>query len=167
MRRFAKALRLCDKLDDDAASEDFSASKSALEASCLDYALLSRANENDVLLYIQATSAHRRDRKQNATIDSNAFYPYAASLLQQLERMHSTACKKHPLNFNYFLVIEIPLTRTSSLLLKKLYLNTMAPSSYDPTYKIGTLAACVKSRYSTTTYLVSMAARTIRKEASP
>lgn len=58
MHRFLKALRLVEKLNDEAASDEFSTSRSILTVTHLDKAVLSSQNEQGVLLYIEAAAPH-------------------------------------------------------------------------------------------------------------
>lgn len=74
MRRFQKALRLGEKLNDEGVSEQLIATKGVLGSRHLDNALLSNSDEHDVLLYIKATAANIRLRRQNATFSGRALY---------------------------------------------------------------------------------------------
>lgn len=69
-----EALRLVAKLGDETTSEDVSATRGVLVFTCLDRALLSSANERDVLLYIEDAEAHTRGQKQSATFNGRSFY---------------------------------------------------------------------------------------------
>lgn len=57
VRRFAEALRLVEKLDKNAASEDSSSIRGVFSVTHLDSALLPKAVEQDVLLYIKAAAS--------------------------------------------------------------------------------------------------------------
>lgn len=104
MRPFLEALRLVERFNEKAASDDSSGIGGALGVTRLDHAILSKADENDALLSIEAAEAHIRDRKQNVAFSGDAFYLYAAFSVLELGRMHSAACKKHPLSFGAFLL---------------------------------------------------------------
>lgn len=78
MRRLPKALELVEKLNDEASSENSTVTTDGLRATRLENSLLSKAEEHDVLLYLEAAAAHTRVRKQNAGSDSRAFYFSAA-----------------------------------------------------------------------------------------
>lgn len=131
MPRFPEALRLVYKLDGKAASEDSTASRGTLRVSHLDNTLLSRAHENDVLLFIKAAEEHTRARKQNGALHDPEFYLYGAPSLQELRSIHSTACKKHPLSLDAFLLTKISETKTFLLPVSKRCLNTLSLFSHD------------------------------------
>lgn len=63
VRRFSKALRLVEKLNDDTATEDSSATRCTLGATHLDSAALSSVDEYDMVLYIEAAAALTQNRK--------------------------------------------------------------------------------------------------------
>lgn len=58
MQRFPAALRLFEKINDEAAGTDSALAKRVLGVTDLDIAVLSSTEERDVLLYIEATAAH-------------------------------------------------------------------------------------------------------------
>lgn len=91
---FPEVLQLVQKLNEEAATETFSATGDASGAIHLDEALLSKVDDRTVLMYIEASGAPTRYQKQNATFNSRAFYLYAASHFQQQRSKHSNACKK-------------------------------------------------------------------------
>lgn len=91
MHRFPEALRVIEKLNDDAASDRFIPTRAALGVTHLHNPVLSSANEQNVLLYTGAAAAHTRARKQNAAFIGRAFYSYAASLLEELRSLRSIA----------------------------------------------------------------------------
>lgn len=107
-------------------SEHFSAIRGVPGATLLDNAVLSSAGEHHVVRYIEATAAHLRVRKQNATFSGRAFYPSSFLLVLELRNIQSTACQKHPLSFDKCLLIEILQTSTFVLPLMKLQLHTVS-----------------------------------------
>lgn len=111
-----------------------------------DNALLSRADEPDVLLYIHVGTAHTRARRHNETFNGRAFYSYGASLLQKLRGRHSNVCKKYLLSSHAFLLTRTPQKENFSLPVNKMHLNTVSLLSYDPAGKKRTLAAGAKAR---------------------
>lgn len=126
MHRSTETLRLFKILNDDAASEDSNDSRSDLGATHLDEAILSSADEHDVLLYMQAAAAPTRCQKQNTTFNARAFCSYAVLLLHEgLRGMHSTSCKEHSTSFDNSLCKNILLIKTSSLPLKRVFLDTV------------------------------------------
>lgn len=81
MRRFPKALRPVENLNDEAARERSRATRGALGATHLEHPFLSKIDDRAVLLYTEAAAAHTPDRKQNATFKGLIFHPCAALLL--------------------------------------------------------------------------------------
>lgn len=120
-RCFSEALPLFEKMTDKAASEDRSATTAALGVTRFDKTPVLKMDENDELLYIKAAAVHTRGRKQSETFNGGVFYLYAPSLLQKLRSIRSTACKKHPLRLDAFLLTETSQTKTSSRPVKKMY----------------------------------------------
>lgn len=82
---------------------------------------------------------------QNAAFNGHIFFPNAVSLLDELEIVQRTACKKLPLSVAAFLLIEISQAKAFALPVKKMYLNKMSPLSYDPADGKETLAACARA----------------------
>lgn len=108
MRSVFEALRLVETLNDEAASENFGATKGASGVTCLDKAVFSSADDYDVLLYVETAAAHTRGRKQTATLVRRTFYSYTALLLRKLSDIHKSTCTNRPLSFHAFLLTEIP-----------------------------------------------------------
>lgn len=102
MRPFPKALRLVEKREDKAPCEDSSATKCALAGTQFSNALLSRAAEHDVLLYIKTAAGHSRGQKHSTACNGQAFHSCAASLLDELRFLQSAVCQKHPNEFRCF-----------------------------------------------------------------
>lgn len=146
VRRFPKALRLVKKPNDEVASEDPSASLDALGATHLDYAVLWSVDEHDMLLYIAIAAAQTGERKQDATFNGRACYLYAASLLQMLWSMHSSARRNHPSSRDDVLLIKTPQRKTFSLLVRKVHLNAVSLFSIKPVANKESLAARANSR---------------------
>lgn len=108
VRRFPELLRLVVKLDDESASQNFSATRDALGVPHPDNALLPRADKHSVPLYFEAAPVHTRGRKQNGIFNGRAFCSYALSLLRALRSTHSTTCENHSLFLDVLLLTEIP-----------------------------------------------------------
>lgn len=142
---FPEALRLVEKLNDEASSEDSSAAGGNLALTRLDNAVSLSADEHDVLPYIEAAAAQRKARKQNATLNGRFFYSYTAFHFQELQRIDSIACKKRPLIFEDFPLTDVPQTSTSSPPMKSLYVSKISFSFYDPAKKNGPFAALLKT----------------------
>lgn len=115
VHRFPDTLLLVEKLGNEAANENSSATTRALAATFLDRALPSNADEHDVLLYIAAGAAHTRGRMQSTALNGLFFYSYVALLLQKLKNMRSTASKQHSSIFLSFLHANVPQLKTFSL----------------------------------------------------
>lgn len=115
MRRYPKGLLLGKKKNDEIARKSFSAIRITLGGTHLHNAVVSRGKKYDVLLYVENTAAHTRDRKLSATFNGLLFYLYATSLFQGLRSMHRTACKRHPLSFENFPCLDTLQTMTFSL----------------------------------------------------
>lgn len=64
MSRLPEPLQTVEKLNDEAAGEDSSATRSALGSTHLGNALLSRADDHDMLLTIEAAAAHTHKRPE-------------------------------------------------------------------------------------------------------
>lgn len=75
-----------------------------------------------------------------------AFDSYAFSVLQELKILHRSACEKHLSPLDVFLLIAIPQNRSSSLPVKKMYLNTTSLFSLDAAGKKRLLTAQAKVR---------------------
>lgn len=144
-RRFPKALRLVEKRNDVAASEEPSASRDALGVTHFANALPSSVGEHDMLLYSGAALAHTFDRKKTATFNGRALYSDAASLFRAQRRGHSHAREKHSLSFGEFLLTEIPQTMTLSMLVEKIDLNTVSVFFHNPAYGTGNSTARAKT----------------------
>lgn len=114
MRCFPGVLQLIEELVSEVASENFCAIRGAPEGNHLDNKLLLRADEQDVLLYIEDAAAQTRGQKEKATFNDRVIHLYTAILLQKLGNMHSTACGKRPLRFDAFLLKGIPQTKPFS-----------------------------------------------------
>lgn len=65
-------------------------------------------------------------------------------LSKSWESIHGTTCEEHTLGFDAVLLTEIAPTKTFSLPVRKMYLNTMSFFSYKPTDGKAALAARVK-----------------------
>lgn len=126
---FPKALRLFGKLNDENASEDFSAPRNVFGVTHLDSAGLSSAFEHNALLYIRRAAAHTARRKQNAILNGRTFYSNVASFFQELRGMQGTAFKAHRMNFDEFLLFAIPATETFLPPVKKMYLTQCVSAS--------------------------------------
>lgn len=135
MRCFTEALRLVRRLNVETATENFRATRSVLGFTHPDNTIFFRVDEHDASLCIETAAAHARDRKQSATSNGRAFYLYAALLLQELKSTHSTACEKHLLNFNAVLLTKTPMTKISSLPVRKMSLTTRSLFSCKPADK--------------------------------
>lgn len=125
MRRCPEALIVHKKLASEAASEDSSDTSNALIVTDLENALFSRADEHNVLLYIKSAAAHTRDRKRKTIFKGRAVHLYAVIFLEQLRNRQSTACEKHSLSLEAFLLTAILQTKTFLLPVKKMYSNRM------------------------------------------
>lgn len=73
MRRFPEALWLVGKIKDEAASGDSASAAGGMGATHPNNAMLSSAEELDVLLYIEAEAAHSRDQKQTLFFIQHGF----------------------------------------------------------------------------------------------
>lgn len=146
VRRLSEDLRLVRKVNDEPASAKASAAKSGLRIAQLDNVVLSGADEHDILMHTEATAAHRRDGKQNGTFKSRMLYLHAVLLLQKIETTQSTGCKKRSSSFDDFPLNKTPRTKTCSLLVKKVYPNTMSIFSFDPADKSKASPARAKTR---------------------
>lgn len=102
MHRFLEALRLAEKQNGEATSEESSTTKGALGVTHLNDAILSKADKHDVLLYIETTAAHAQKWNQKSAFNGRALYSYVTVLLQSLRSMHSTECEKRPLSSDAF-----------------------------------------------------------------
>lgn len=91
MRRLPEALRLLEKLNDEAAGKGSSATEAASGIRHLESSVLSDAAERDVLLSIEAAAAHSQGRKHNANFNAPAFYLWTSLFLQELKTRQSTA----------------------------------------------------------------------------
>lgn len=74
VRHFSETLRLFEKVKDEATSGDPGATTGALGVLHRKSAVLSSADEYDVLLYSKAAAAHARNRKQIATFNGKRFH---------------------------------------------------------------------------------------------
>lgn len=79
--RFPRVLRLAEEVNYDAASEDPSATRVGLSATHIESALISRADEHGLVLYIKTVLAHTQNQEQGATFNDRVLYSYAALLL--------------------------------------------------------------------------------------
>lgn len=145
VRRFSEALQLVEKVSDGATSSDSDSASSALSFTDFDRAVLSSAEEHDLLLFIEAAVAHIQGWKQSPPFYGRAFCFYAASLLQELETLHLLTCKRHPHTFDESVLIEIPQTKSCSLPVKKMYLNKLGLFSFDVASKQEVFAARTKA----------------------
>lgn len=123
--RSPEALRLIDKINDEAVSESSSATRDALSVTQLYNALLLKADKHDVVLYIKTAAADARGWMQKATLSGHALYSIPVSLLDELKRTYSTACETHAVNFDAFLLNKILQGTTASLAVKKMWFNSM------------------------------------------
>lgn len=73
-RQLQSPLRLMEKLLGEAASDDFSAFKDALDATHASIAILSSADEHGELLCIEAAAAHLHGQNKIATFYGWTFY---------------------------------------------------------------------------------------------
>lgn len=146
MCHYPENLRLVEKQNEEATTQDSSATRDVLDATLLYNPVFSSADEFDVLLIFETEVAHTRDRKPTATFNSHAFYFHVAPFLQKLRSMRTPACKQHPLSANEHLLTKILQTKTFWPAVKKMYSNTMTYFFYDPADKIEALAARAKSR---------------------
>lgn len=135
VQRFPETLRLVRRTDDEAACRDSASAKSALSATHLDIAVLSRAEKHDVLLYIEAASAHIQGQKQTLTFSGCAFYSYAACHLRERKNVHPFTCGKHFSTRDEFLLCKVPHTNSSSLPVRIMYSNAKSLSSFDVAHK--------------------------------
>lgn len=71
--------------------------------------------------------------------------PVCRVALQELIDMHSTACEKHPVDFDAFLLVKILHTNTFSLPANETYLSKVSFFSYELADRRGTLAARAKA----------------------
>lgn len=92
LRRVLETQRFVEKLNDEVGSKYVSATRGVLSFTHSDNKLLSRADDRDVLLYIEASGAQARGGKQKAAFNGRAFYLHAAALLQELIDMQKTPC---------------------------------------------------------------------------
>lgn len=100
-------MRLVENLSKEATSKESSATEGAFGVTHVDRAVLSSAGELGLVLYFEVAAEQTRDQKRNATFIGRFFYPHAASLLEELRTRHSTACKKHTLSIDEFLLTKI------------------------------------------------------------
>lgn len=100
MCRFPEALRLVEKLADEAASEDSNITMSAFRVTFPDNAVLPSADELKALLCSKAALTQTRVQKQNSNFNGRVFYLYAASVFQKLINMHTAASDKHPKTYD-------------------------------------------------------------------
>lgn len=70
---FSKALRLVEKLNNEAVSENCSGSREAFSVTHFQNAFFSSADEHHVLLYIKALAAHTESRKQTGIFNGRGF----------------------------------------------------------------------------------------------
>lgn len=82
LRGFSEALRLNEKLNDETTSITLTIICGALDATCLNKAVLFSSNDYNVLLFVEALAVHTLDEKQNSTLNGLFFYSYAAYILQ-------------------------------------------------------------------------------------
>lgn len=91
-------------------------------------------------------AACTQSERPNATFNDHIVYSYAPLLFQELRGTHSPACRKHSMSSNAFLRTQISQIKTSSLPLKKVYLNAVSHFFFHPASTKRALAACAKSR---------------------
>lgn len=60
------------------------------------------------------------------SFNGHALSLLAAYFLQELRELHHSACEKHPSIFDEFLLTESPQTKSCSLPVRKIYLNTLS-----------------------------------------
>lgn len=119
LRRFSAALRLVEKIIDEAESIDSATARGALDFTYFDTAVLSSAEEYDILLYIEDAAANTRDRKHIPPFFRHAFCCYAAYPSAKAQILHRFACEKRPSAFEKFLLTKTAQAESSSLPVKK------------------------------------------------
>lgn len=108
MRHFLEGVRLVENLKSETASEDYSGTRYALGAIIVDNVVLQSAYERDFQLCTWTAAARTQSQRQKATIRGRDFSSNAASLLQELRTVHSTACQKHLLSLKSLALAETP-----------------------------------------------------------
>lgn len=112
----------------------------------LDNALLSSAKAHDVLLCIEAASAHSQSQKQTPSFNERAPYCYAPFLCKNLKILHRSVCESHSSTFDEFLLVDISQTKSSSFSVNKICLDKKRIFAFVVTDMNELLAARAKTR---------------------
>lgn len=126
MSPFLQARRLVRRINQEAASDCFTTTRSFWKATHVEVAVLSGAEEPSILLYIKAAPAYTRDWKQI----TNFHGPQQTFMLSRVSRipnyMYGFALEKQQLTFGKFCAIKKPQKKAFSLVVQKMYIHKLS-----------------------------------------